>query len=174
MTKLQQLPSEAMANGHFDQSNSGTQTMCCNCCNAPICPQLATHRVSSCGTHRVVTHSWKMRFSAHGTSCAASPICCSSKEACSEEQGTIVSRRWSMCRNGCIFLDRCDNTCAKEHVLFCFLLTRVIVVMQSHNKLCNWHADSSHLVWFGLVNLLRCGWAFCPSHFAPTVKVGTT
>jgi len=28
--------------------------------------------------------------------------------------------------------------------------------------------------WFGLVNLLRCGWAFCPSHFAPTIKVGTT
>jgi len=26
--------------------------------------------------------------------------------------------------------------------------------------------------WFGLVNLLRCGWAFCPSHFAPTVKWG--
>jgi len=27
---------------------------------------------------------------------------------------------------------------------------------------------------FGLANLLRCGWAFCPSHFAPTIKVGTT
>jgi len=26
--------------------------------------------------------------------------------------------------------------------------------------------------WFGLVNLLRCGWAFCPSHFPPTVKWG--
>jgi len=24
----------------------------------------------------------------------------------------------------------------------------------------------------GLVNLLQCGWAFCPSHFAPTVKWG--
>jgi len=24
----------------------------------------------------------------------------------------------------------------------------------------------------GLVNLLLCGWAFCPSHFAPTVKWG--
>jgi len=34
--------------------------------------------------------------------------------------------------------------------------------------------DAAHRVWFGLVNLLRCGWAFCPSHFAPTVKVGTT
>jgi len=25
----------------------------------------------------------------------------------------------------------------------------------------------------GLVNLIRCGWAFCPSHFAPTVKWGS-
>jgi len=33
--------------------------------------------------------------------------------------------------------------CAKEHVLFCFLLTRAIVAKRSHNKLCNWHADSS-------------------------------
>jgi len=32
----------------------------------------------------------------------------------------------------------------------------------------------SNAAWFGLVNLLRCGWAFCPSHFAPTVKVGAT
>jgi len=28
------------------------------------------------------------------------------------------------------------------------------------------------LVWFGLANLLRCGWVFCPSHFAPTVNWG--
>jgi len=28
------------------------------------------------------------------------------------------------------------------------------------------------LLWFGFVNLLRCGWAFCPSHFAPTVRWG--
>jgi len=39
-------------------------------CNALICLQLAMHRVSSCGTHRVVTHSRKTRFSAHRTSCA--------------------------------------------------------------------------------------------------------
>jgi len=32
--------------------------------------------------------------------------------------------------------------------------------------------DTVTSVWFGLVNLLRCGWAFCPSHFAPTVKWG--
>jgi len=38
-------------------------------CNAPICLQLATHRVSSCGTHGVVTHSQKTRFSACRTSC---------------------------------------------------------------------------------------------------------
>jgi len=38
-------------------------------CNTLICLQLATHRVSSCGTHGVVTHSQKMRFSAHRTSC---------------------------------------------------------------------------------------------------------
>jgi len=59
-------------------------------CNTPICLQLATHRASSCGTHRVVTHSRKMRFLAHGTSCATSPVFCNSKEACSEEQATIV------------------------------------------------------------------------------------
>jgi len=41
-------------------------------CNALICLQLAVHRAPSCGTHRVVTHSRKMRFSAHRTS-AASP-----------------------------------------------------------------------------------------------------
>jgi len=29
-----------------------------------------------------------------------------------------------------------------------------------------------NMVWFGLVNPLRCGWAFCPSHFAPTVRWG--
>ena len=80
-------------------------------CNTPICLQLAAHRVSSCGTHRVVTHSRKMRFSAHGTSCAASPVLCNSKEACSEEQGTIVSRRWSVCRNGYVFW-----TVTKTHV----------------------------------------------------------
>jgi len=38
-------------------------------CNALICLQLALHRASSCGTHGVVTHSQKMRFSAHRTSC---------------------------------------------------------------------------------------------------------
>jgi len=34
---------------------------------------VATHRASSCGTHRVVTNSRKTRFSACGTSCATSP-----------------------------------------------------------------------------------------------------
>jgi len=38
-------------------------------CNTLICLQLAMHRASSCGTHGVVTHSQKMRFSAHRTSC---------------------------------------------------------------------------------------------------------
>jgi len=38
-------------------------------CNTLICLQLALHRASSCGTHRVVTHSRKTRFSAHRTSC---------------------------------------------------------------------------------------------------------
>jgi len=38
-------------------------------CNTLICVQLAMHRVSSYGTHRVVTHSQKMRFSAYRTSC---------------------------------------------------------------------------------------------------------
>jgi len=38
-------------------------------CNTLICLQLAVHRASSHGTHRVVTHSQKMRFSAHRTSC---------------------------------------------------------------------------------------------------------
>jgi len=58
----------------------------CDCgCNTLICLQLALHRASSCGTHRVVTHSRKTRSSAHGTSCATSPICYNSKEACSEE-----------------------------------------------------------------------------------------
>jgi len=38
-------------------------------CNTLICLQLATHRAPSCGTHGVVTHSQKMRFSAHRTSC---------------------------------------------------------------------------------------------------------
>jgi len=71
--------------------------------NALICLWLATHRASSCRTHRVVTHSWKIRLSAYGTSCATSPIYYSSEEACSEEQGTIAMRRWSMRRNGCIF-----------------------------------------------------------------------
>jgi len=54
-------------------------------CNTLICLQLAMHEASSCGTHRVVTHSQKTGFSAHGTSCVASPILCSSKEGCSEE-----------------------------------------------------------------------------------------
>jgi len=112
-------------------------------CNTPTCLQLATHRAPSCGTHRVVTHSRKMRFPAHGTSCAASPICCSSKEACSEEQGTIVTRRWSACRNGCVFW-----TVATMHVqrnTFCSVsfLTRAGVATQSDDKPCNWHADSS-------------------------------
>ena len=35
----------------------------------------------------------------------------------------------------------------------------------------SWSTLQTHL-WFGLVNLLRCGWAFCPSHFVPTVKWG--
>jgi len=38
-------------------------------CNTLICLQLAMHRVSSNGTHRVATHSRKMRFSACGTHC---------------------------------------------------------------------------------------------------------
>ena len=38
-------------------------------CNALICLQLAMHRASSHGTHGVVTHSQKTRFSAHRTSC---------------------------------------------------------------------------------------------------------
>jgi len=38
-------------------------------CNALICLQLAMHRASSCGTHGVVTHSRKTRFSACRTSC---------------------------------------------------------------------------------------------------------
>jgi len=72
-------------------------------CNTPICLWLATHRASSCGTHRAVTHSRKMRSSVHGTSHVTSPVFCNSKEACSEEQETIVSRRWSARRNGCVF-----------------------------------------------------------------------
>jgi len=75
----------------------------CRFCNTLICLQLAVHRVSSYGTHRVVTHSRRICFSAHGTSCATSPTLCSSKEACSEEQRTIVSRRWSACHNGYVF-----------------------------------------------------------------------
>jgi len=39
--------------------------------------------------------------------------------------------------------DRHDNACAREHVLFCFLLTRAVVATQSHNKPHNWHANSS-------------------------------
>jgi len=46
--------------------------------------------------------SQKTRFSAHGTSHAASPVICSSK-AFSEEQRTIVSRRWCMQCNGHVF-----------------------------------------------------------------------
>jgi len=38
-------------------------------CNTLICLWLAMHRASSYGTHRVVTHSRKTRFSAHRTSC---------------------------------------------------------------------------------------------------------
>jgi len=45
----------------------------------------------------------KTCFSVHGTSCAASPVLWSSKEACSEDQGTIVSRRWSTHHNGHVF-----------------------------------------------------------------------
>jgi len=48
----------------------------CQCsCACLVCamPQfaynLAMHRASSCGTHRVVTHSQKTRFSAYRTSC---------------------------------------------------------------------------------------------------------
>jgi len=105
----------------FDRCHGGE-------CNTLICPQLAMHGVSSCGTHRVVTHSRKMRSSAHGTSCATSPVFCDGKEACSEEQGTTVSRRWSVCRNGYVF-----QTVAKVHVVqntFCSVsfLTRAVVV----------------------------------------------
>ena len=38
-------------------------------CNTLICLHLAMHRVSSYGTHGVVTHSQKTRFSAYRTSC---------------------------------------------------------------------------------------------------------
>ena len=40
-------------------------------------------------------------------------------------------------------LDRYNNTCAKEHVLFCFLINTSYRCNTSHNKLDNWHADSS-------------------------------
>jgi len=61
--------------------------------------------------HAGLTRSWaktrfsqKTHFSACGTSHATSPVNCSSKEACSEEQRkTIVSKRWCMQRNGYVF-----------------------------------------------------------------------
>jgi len=97
-------------NGSKGSAESESNLCCCPVhlnmglkCNTLICLQLAMHRVSSCGTHRVVTHSRKTRFPAHGTSCAASPVFYNSKEACSEEQGTIVSRRWSTHHNGYAF-----------------------------------------------------------------------
>jgi len=36
----------------------------------------------------------------------------------------------------------------------------------------NDNCSISASTWFGLVDLLRCGWAFCPSHFALTFKWG--
>jgi len=43
--------------------------LCAANCNTLICLQFAMHRASSYGTHGVVTHSRKMRFSACRTSC---------------------------------------------------------------------------------------------------------
>ena len=68
--------------------------------------KLAGHGASSHGTHRVVsedTRLTKMRFSACGTSSTTASTLCNSKEACSKEQGTIVSRRWSACHDGHVF-----------------------------------------------------------------------
>jgi len=50
-------------------NNESEQTVDSVDCNTLICLHLATHRVSSYGTHGVVTHSQKIRFSAHRTSC---------------------------------------------------------------------------------------------------------
>jgi len=85
-------PSRLFRRSHTDRSVWSCESRSCPGvarlnCNTLICLQLAAHRVSSHGTHRVVTHSRKTCFSAHGTSCAASPVLCNGKEACSEEQG---------------------------------------------------------------------------------------
>jgi len=54
------LNASTSSNGHLPMATNTVQQ-----CNTLICRQLAMHRVSSCGTHRVVTHSQKTRFSAH-------------------------------------------------------------------------------------------------------------
>jgi len=40
-------------------------------------------------------------------------------------------------------LDHHKDACAKEHVLFWIVLTRAVVTKTSHDKLYNWHVDSS-------------------------------
>jgi len=104
------------------------------------------HRASAHGTHRVVTHSRKMHFSAHGTSCATSPVLSSSKEACSEEQRRCdepSAETLAMCRNGYVFYTVVKMHVQRNTFFSGSFITWAIVTQMSHNKLHNWHIDSS-------------------------------
>jgi len=79
-------------------------------CNAPICPWLAVHRVSSCGTHSSRIHSRKTRFSACGTSrccwpCPSQPAKKLAQKSNKVSSETLVHVSWCMC-----LLDRCIKT----------------------------------------------------------------
>ena len=108
-------------------------------CNASICPQLAAHRASSCGTHRVVTHSQHVLLSAWDQLCDQ---CCHLQQqrsllrrARNHRQQTLVCASTMTCLS--TSFDHCNRNMT-------FGSTRSCCCKQSHNKLCNWHADSSH------------------------------
>jgi len=60
------------------------------------------------------------------------------RRARNHRQQTLVHASQRLC-----LLDHNEDTCAKEHVLFWTVLTRGVVATTSHNKLHEWHADSS-------------------------------
>jgi len=109
-------------------------------CNTPICLQLAMHRASSCGTHRVVTHSRKMRFSAHRTSC---PTLHKQQRRSLRRESTTTQP--SSADAGLCVATAMSFRPLQQQSTFCSvsLLTRAVVAQQSHNKPGNWHADSS-------------------------------
>jgi len=91
------------------------------CCNTPFWRH-ASQRMGLVAASSVIHKQWRTLL----------------RRAKNHRQQTLIYASQRLCLS-----DRCNDTCGSEHVLFWIIFNTRCRYKTSHNKLFNWHADSS-------------------------------